>query len=86
MAKSVTYNDIEGTAPIVSVAGVEFEDGKSIEVDDEELATKLDGSVYFDVEGSNKRKPGRPRKVVESTVTKPEPDPDHPLAVLKEAE
>jgi hypothetical protein len=84
MAKSVTYNDIEGTAPVVSVGGVEFEDGKAIEVDDDELSTKLDGSKFFEVEGSTKKKLGRPRNVVEPV--KPEPDPEHPLAVLKEAE
>lgn len=78
MAKSVTYNDLEGTAPVVSAHGIEFEDGKAVEVEDDEIASKLDGNAFFEVEGSNKRKPGRPRKVVEPV----EPDPEHPLAVL----
>ncbi len=83
MAKSVTYSDLEGTAPVVSVGGIEFEDGKAVEVEDEELAAKLDGSVFFDVEGSAKRKPGRPRKVVDTVI---EPVPERPLAVLAEKE
>lgn len=87
MAKSVTYNDLEGTAPVVSVAGIDFEDGKAIEVDDEELIGKFDGNKFFEVEGSTKKKLGRPFKIAEP-VKEPEPEADRPLAVLatKEAE
>jgi hypothetical protein len=88
MAKSVTYNDLEGSAKFVEVGGVAFEDGKAIEVDDDELSAKLDGSKFFEVEGSTKKKLGRPPnkpaeapKPVEPAKVV-EPEPQRPLSVL----
>jgi hypothetical protein len=93
MAKSVTYNDLEGTAPVVSAHGIEFEDGKAVEVEDDEIASKLDGNAFFMVEGSTEKKVGRPRKAVEFPVRVPameqkeeqkEAVSEHPLLPAKD--
>lgn len=56
----VTYHDLAGDAPVVTVAGVRFEDGDKIDLVEEigenraePVLAKLAGNHFFDVEGSD---------------------------------
>lgn len=59
LGPGVTYHDLDGAAPVVTVAGVTFADGDTIDMVDElgekragQLLAKLAGNPFFDVEGN----------------------------------
>lgn len=68
----VTYRAPPGDNKTVTMGGVTFKDGESVEInsdDNPHLVSKLPGNPHFDVEvgeeekSDPKRKPGRPPKV-----------------------
>lgn len=61
LGPSATYRNLDGSAPVVTVADVEFHDGVAVDVVEElgegraaKLLAKLEGNHFFEVEGSEK--------------------------------
>ena len=92
MSAYVTYLAPEGDELTVSWLGYTFNDGEPVEVTNEHLITKARGNQWFDVEEVakaseavevlEKRRPGRPRKVVVPVVAA---EADQAPAVEQEA-
>lgn len=96
MGAFVTYLAPEGDDSHVSWLGYTFADGEPLQVSNDLLIEKARGNRFFDVEDVaevseavevlEKRKPGRPRKVVAAPVPEPVADQAQAEAVPVEAD
>lgn len=72
MAK-VTYKAPEDDSAVVTMRGIRFFDGQTVEVEDEELLNKLRSNQHFEVTGRKPPAPAKPKAA--KPVVVPEDDP-----------